>query len=227
MAEAVVFESRLVVYVPVDWRQSLPSGDWALVACHLDYWFSATAGEKRPRARFRHEGKRWLVRSYSELADETGVPRGTVRRIVASFERKGNIETTLAKFRGRTSKAIRLLRWPRSERNKGVLVPLAVRLMTGDGDRALVLAQVLYWFRRPEGQRRPRVRLNFDGAYWLAKTHDELADETGVPIYTVKRGAGLAAAPGAPDRHVSRIWRQAHDARPSLCHGYRGGLREH
>jgi hypothetical protein len=66
-----------------------------------------------------------------------------------------------------------------------VLVPKAIRLIVPDGDSALVLSQILYWFdRAPDGV--PRARVIKPGGRWLAKTHKALADEIGVKPRRVK-----------------------------------------
>jgi hypothetical protein len=66
-----------------------------------------------------------------------------------------------------------------------VLVPKLLREITGNGDQALVLAQVLYWFSNDRNGR-PRARIQRGGKRWFYKTHRDFAAELGVKPRQVK-----------------------------------------
>lgn len=67
----------------------------------------------------------------------------------------------------------------------GVWVSCVTRPITDNGDQAIVLSQILYWFDDGK-QRGPRARVFKNGRRWFYKTHEEFAKETGLTPRRVK-----------------------------------------
>ncbi len=80
--------------------------------------------------------------------------------------------------------------------NRGVLVYAGLVRMSGNVDRGLILAQLCYWFGDGRSGR-TRATIDRGGQWWVAKTHSELARETGLTSRQVRsavdflRGEGL------------------------------------
>ena len=69
---------------------------------------------------------------------------------------------------------------------KGVFVPLVLGYpLCKNGNEMLVLAQLVYWVGRTE-KGKIRARIHEDGYHWVAKTYEELADETGLAARQVR-----------------------------------------
>ena len=66
-----------------------------------------------------------------------------------------------------------------------VLVPTAFRQITDNGDQALLLAQLTFWFDTNGGKRRANFKLH--GRIWEPKTHAQWAKETGMPEHRIRR----------------------------------------
>jgi biotin operon repressor len=67
----------------------------------------------------------------------------------------------------------------RLRENGFVLVPRLVRGITKNGDQAIVLSQILYWFDSDKSGR-PRAQIWRRGRRWFFKSHAEFAQETGI-----------------------------------------------
>lgn len=80
----------------------------------------------------------------------------------------------------------RLMHRLRTDIDHGVWVPTLARRITANGDETLVLSQVLYWFDT-DRRGQPRARARKKGRIWLYKTHEELAEETGLTPRRVKQ----------------------------------------
>lgn len=70
----------------------------------------------------------------------------------------------------------------------GACVPVlrVIREITESGDDAIILSQLIYWFRRGSDGRR-RVRVFHAGEYWVCKTAKEWEEDTGIPKRRVSR----------------------------------------
>ncbi len=152
-----------------------------LLLSQLVYWFQPAEGDGRPRARALRDDGRWLKTSGAALATETGLPPWTAQRSLKQLREQGLIE------QDRTH--IRLTEAVRSDAilDGGVLVYAATVKMTGDAAAAIVLSQLCYW-SDADAQGRCRLRVHRHGQYWIAKTYEALAVETGLPA----RGVRLA-----------------------------------
>lgn len=73
----------------------------------------------------------------------------------------------------------------RKEGHGGVWLPPLARRITDNGDQAICLSQVLYWFDKDKTGRR-RARCFKNGRYWVYKTHAQLGKETGISPARVK-----------------------------------------
>ena len=82
-----------------------------------------------------------------------------------------------------------LIEWlkqePQESGRGATLVPRLFRKVVGDGDQAIVLSQIYYWFCLGRNNK-VRVGVYVDGRPWLAKQHKELADELGMHERTVR-----------------------------------------
>lgn len=91
----------------------------------------------------------------------------------------------LAKERAQSVTVPRLMLELRKENYGGVWVPRLARRITDNGDQAICLSQLLYWFdKSKKGTRRARCFKN--GRYWVYKTHEEFGEETGLSAARVK-----------------------------------------
>ena len=71
----------------------------------------------------------------------------------------------------------------------GVLVPLVLGNVCIDGSEMLVLAQLVYWSGiSKNGGTRARVKC--DGYFWVAKTYEQLAAETGLSYRQARHAVG-------------------------------------
>ena len=62
---------------------------------------------------------------------------------------------------------------------RGTFVPRFVRRIVKNGDEAILLSQILYWFDIGKGKR-PRAQAQWKGERFLAKTQKELGKEIGI-----------------------------------------------
>lgn len=68
----------------------------------------------------------------------------------------------------------------------GTFVLREFRRVTGHGDDALMLSQIVYWFRRGKDGKK-RAQIFQDGHYWVAKTAKEWERELGIPLRRIRR----------------------------------------
>lgn len=87
-----------------------------------------------------------------------------------------------------TAEVPKLLTWLKEER--GVFVPRLLRSITSNGDQAIILSQILYWFGTAK-KGRTRAEAWRNDELFVAKSHGELAIEVGMTARRVK--ACLAA----------------------------------
>lgn len=86
------------------------------------------------------------------------------------------------------SEVPKLRAWLKEE--NGVYVPRLLRQITSNGDQAIILAQILYWFDKGKNGK-TRATAMWDGERFVAKSHKEFAIEVGMTARHVK--ACLAA----------------------------------
>ena len=209
--------------VPVRAIQELGNVPQALVFSRLLYW-CAPHNRRRRVPMCTDDGFYWLTKTHRGLAAETGLSARTVRNAVGELARKGLVLVEyVASAGGRTSR-FRIVREVdlvvrEDDEWRRVYVPAwSVRYLRSTGrhrghaEQALVLGQVLYWFR-PRRDGTPRIRVRLDERFWLAKSHAELANEVGLSRQTVRtsldvlEGEGLivsrcARFQGIPTTHL-------------------------
>ena len=67
------------------------------------------------------------------------------------------------------------------------MIPHWILKITKNWEERAVLAQLNYYFRISERDNKIRARVAWDGDLWVAKTHKEMAFETGLSRPQVKR----------------------------------------
>lgn len=72
------------------------------------------------------------------------------------------------------------------------------RMILGDGDAAILLHQIVYWYN-PTRKGHPKLRVQAHSRYWLAKTAEELERETGIPERQIYRKLDLLRERGLID----------------------------
>lgn len=171
-AKLLAFDDDPRVFCLSDLTQRLGPNE-GLVMSQLVYWFREPEGDQRPRARARRDDGRWLEKSGKALSAETGLTLRKTQRAVKSLRDQGLIEQHSSLIRPTAA-------FCRTEiRNTGVLVYAPTVRMTGDAAAAIVLSQVCYWSDN-DHQGRCRLRVCKHGRYWVAKTYEDLAAETGL-----------------------------------------------
>ncbi len=161
----------------------------ALLMSQLVYWFRSppdhpSDGRQLPRARAIVDGQIWVDKSHADLSLETGLSQSKVKRALAYLRTQDCVETRRHVYNGnRTS--LRQLTTTFRESNAtglcetGVTVYATTVGMTGSTSEALVLSQFCYW-SSTNAAGRCRLRVFRNGEYWIAKSHKELAAETGL-----------------------------------------------
>jgi hypothetical protein len=81
--------------------------------------------------------------------------------------------------------------------------------LTSSTNDALLLSQIVYWFRAPpddpsDGRQLPRARANFDGHVWVCKSKRALSQETGLNPPKVKRALGALREQGHVETRTHR-----------------------
>jgi hypothetical protein len=68
-----------------------------------------------------------------------------------------------------------------------VIVYAGLVMMTRSANAAIVLARILYWYGDSRRDNRTRLRARQEGHLCLAKTHQQLATETGLSMNQVRQ----------------------------------------
>ena len=164
----------------------------AIVYSRILFWFGRDSnGEIRTKTRIG--GDPWYRETRRQVARDTGLSVQQVGRALVNLEKWGWIETRPSSFKGRKATCIRPTESVKTSRKRLVFVRSALVQVIASGNAndvivALLLSQLLYWFRPTNGG--PRARITINGQLWIAKSARELAEETGTSEGQVKRGLG-------------------------------------
>ncbi len=162
----------------------------AILLSQLFYWFSPPQNhlgdnETRCRARVMVDDVCWLDQTHGQLATETGLSPTAVKRAIAVLKSSGHIDT-----KPRADRRSTLLRpsasfgWTELQ-SDGIKVYGTTVKMVPRPETAIILSQLCYW-SGTDSQGRCRLRVHRNGEYWIAKTDDELAGETGLTSRQVR-----------------------------------------
>jgi DNA-binding transcriptional ArsR family regulator len=180
------------VFVQSEIVRHLGDAREGLALSQVLYWFEDNPrmlerGIHEPRARYVDDQKYWWLTTHRQISLQTGLTISQVNRSLDRLRECGYIVTKSNYFLKLRQTQIRP-DFGMAEFNvshHGVTVYAAMVRMTQSANAALVLAQVVYWFEDGKnGYTRLRVYKN--GKWWLAKSHDEFAGETGLTSRQVR-----------------------------------------
>ena len=200
------------VFVPRWVVEKTGGGNAAILLARVVYWFSRKP-DGYPRLRpSSNEGRRIWSPKYRGIREQTGLSKDKVRRALKSLISLGAVEVVAdePKWEEKSSASRRCLQIrlteeyenellskgrlrTENEGGPGTRVQVADVRITETGNQAILLGSILPWFE-PNKKGKSKLRIKREGHLWRANSHEQLAAETGLGCYQVKRALeGLSA----------------------------------
>jgi len=160
-----------------------------LVLARVHYWLGraesgARAGLRRASNVIEETGSIWLAKRSADYEQETGLSSSQVKRALVQLRESQLIDTQRRIF-DRQFVLHLSPRWEPADVTRGVKVFANMAGMAGNGESAIVLAQIAYLLGTGDNGR-ARLGVRRHGFWWLAKSHQELASETGLGVRQVR-----------------------------------------
>jgi|GEM_PF-6128365 len=182
----------------------------ALILANIRYWRSKTAhgmNKGKPRTHLiEKDGSNWLPKTARQHALETGLSLQQVNRAMTRLTSSGWIEKMIWSRDGIRMLHIRFqpkfyeLTVPRQK----VLVYGNFVRMTPSTEAAITLAQICYLLG-DNGEGKARCGILKKGDWWLATTHAELAQQTGLAERSVRSAIDRLACQGLIVKKIFRF----------------------
>jgi predicted transcriptional regulator len=194
------------VFIPPHVSRLTDGGNPAILLMRVLYWFGTSKnGSPRLRPLNGIQDRCWIP-GYAGIFYETGLNKDKALRAVRYLEKKGLIVVKRegAKYRwddrGQYRQRLQIY-LPESARLRveqaaqelagesacrGVRVRNIDVQVTRTGNEAIVLGAILPWFE-PNTKGKCKLPINRQGHYWRANSYKQLAQETGLSEYQVKR----------------------------------------
>ena len=182
----------------------------ALILANIKYWISKAAhgmNKGKPRTHcVEKDGDHWLPKTARQHALDTGLSLQQVHRAMRRLTSSGWIEKMIWSRDGIRMLHIRFqpkfyeLTVPRQK----VLVYGNFVRMTPSTEAAITLAQICYWLG-DNGEGKARCGILKKGDWWLATTHAELAQQTGLAERSVRSAIDRLACQGLIVKEIFRF----------------------
>jgi hypothetical protein len=166
-------------------------GREALLLAQMCYWLTPRrqdhAEESRPRGAVYIDGQWLIVKPHKAWSRETGLSMEQVKRGLARLQTLNFIEICRHTWKSKQVACCKLVRPIKLKEDRGVIVYAGLVRMTRSANAAIVLASILYWHGNSQKDGRTRLRAQRNGQWCLAKTHHQLASETGLTMNQVRQ----------------------------------------
>lgn len=166
-------------------------GREALLLAQMCYWLAprrqAHDEDSPPRGAAFIDGQWLIVKPHKAWSRETGLSMEQVKRGLARLQSLNFIEICRRTWKSRQVACCKPVCPIKLKEDRGVIVYAGLVMMTKSANAAIVLASILYWHDDSNKDGRTRLRTQRNGQWCLAKTHHQLASETGLTMNQVRQ----------------------------------------